>query len=990
MAAAPVMVVRIAASLAELKKNLAEGKNQIETTTQAMAKLATSFQGDKLIQQAHNVAAAVNQIGGAAKLTEAEQARVNRVVQAALEKYAVLGKEAPAALRQLAEATRQVEAPTQGLFGTFKTLVASWVTAQLTLAGLQRAWRLLTDFVGSSIKAFAEEELAQKKLVQALTQQGNASTKVVTQYKAMASELQSLTRYGDEATLEMAALLVQIGDVGPKQMRVAIEATQDLAAGLGIDLKAAATLVGKAFAGETGTLSRYGIIIDQARYKTEGISVVLEALHDKFGGQAQAQAQTYAGRIEQLGNAWGDFKERIGEAIVQNPLIVAALSSLNEIVGALNSSVSAGVPAWETFSRLWVGETSTQILRLVGAMAEADQSIRSLVRAAQAAPSPFQRMAEEMANGGRVEQEAAKQVRLFVAEIQREIQVRTAAAAAAKKAAEAAAKAAEATKQYVAELMAGKNVVMNYRLGLDQLPGTLETVTTGTLAWYDQQQALSRLLQQTTVDELARFIDQLMKVGETYDIIGIHAKKFAHEDAPTVSASLDRMSAGFAQLAQIGGGALKGITGFAAQLTGTIKQSLDGAKSLSAGWKQAGQGGALNFIGGLAQMIPGAGAIIGAVTGLFGKLFGKSEGRKQLEAANAEIAKLKDQVVSLYGSTAEAEAIAARLGINFQGIWGNQNQAGLASVQQQIEALAKALEDQKRLADELGQTLTQRLGVEGSAAIQPMLDKLASLGALSVDVQAELLAMAGPDFKAMEEAAARYGLAQDALGNGYWQAKLDSQFLQVVKDFELLTGAGADAGAVITAMGPQVANLVEQAMKYGTELPAGMRPIVESMIEAGLLVDENGEKLKGLESLTFAETLTQGIDRVVEKLQELIDKLTVDTAQGFGRVIDAAERFGRTKIMIPVEWDVSDVPGAGGERAEGYATGTYGFRDFGAGKTIRVHDREAIVREDNPAQRAAVAPGGGADFGRIERLLRDQPRAIAVAVSDALALARRR
>jgi len=104
----PSMVIRIAANIAELKKNLAEGKAQIETTTAAMSKLASSLSGDKLIQAAHNVTAAVDKIGGAGKLTRAEMDRVNTTVEKALEKYRALGQEAPAAMVALADATKKI------------------------------------------------------------------------------------------------------------------------------------------------------------------------------------------------------------------------------------------------------------------------------------------------------------------------------------------------------------------------------------------------------------------------------------------------------------------------------------------------------------------------------------------------------------------------------------------------------------------------------------------------------------------------------------------------------------------------------------------------------------------------------------------------------------------------------------------------------------------------------------------------------------------
>jgi len=129
--AAPSMVVRIAANLEELKRNLAEGRNQIEATTAGMQKLASSFQGDRIIQAAHNAAAAVERIGGASKLTEAEQERVNATVQRALDKYAALGREAPKALRDLAEQTKQAEEKTSFLATAAGRLMAAFSVAAL-------------------------------------------------------------------------------------------------------------------------------------------------------------------------------------------------------------------------------------------------------------------------------------------------------------------------------------------------------------------------------------------------------------------------------------------------------------------------------------------------------------------------------------------------------------------------------------------------------------------------------------------------------------------------------------------------------------------------------------------------------------------------------------------------------------------------------------------------------------------------------------------
>lgn len=105
MATNPAMLIRIAANVDELKKRLSESTGLIETTTASMQKLASSLNGDRLIQQAHNIVAAVNEIGGATKLTAAEKERLNGVLTRALEKYQAFGREAPAAMKTLAQET---------------------------------------------------------------------------------------------------------------------------------------------------------------------------------------------------------------------------------------------------------------------------------------------------------------------------------------------------------------------------------------------------------------------------------------------------------------------------------------------------------------------------------------------------------------------------------------------------------------------------------------------------------------------------------------------------------------------------------------------------------------------------------------------------------------------------------------------------------------------------------------------------------------------
>lgn len=111
----PTLVIRVAANLAELKKNLKEGKDQIEVVAAGMNKLANSFQGEKLIQAAHNTTAAIQKVG-VATLNTSEGARSLTLLDKAMDKLMRTGQQVPpemmktaAELRRMGRATEEAD-----------------------------------------------------------------------------------------------------------------------------------------------------------------------------------------------------------------------------------------------------------------------------------------------------------------------------------------------------------------------------------------------------------------------------------------------------------------------------------------------------------------------------------------------------------------------------------------------------------------------------------------------------------------------------------------------------------------------------------------------------------------------------------------------------------------------------------------------------------------------------------------------------------------
>lgn len=96
-------------------KELLAAAQAAQRPTQALADQAANvqrqferFSGDRVIANAHAIATAVAQIGGASRLTAADQDVVNREVSQALEYYKALGQAAPANLLAIEAATKKV------------------------------------------------------------------------------------------------------------------------------------------------------------------------------------------------------------------------------------------------------------------------------------------------------------------------------------------------------------------------------------------------------------------------------------------------------------------------------------------------------------------------------------------------------------------------------------------------------------------------------------------------------------------------------------------------------------------------------------------------------------------------------------------------------------------------------------------------------------------------------------------------------------------
>jgi hypothetical protein len=227
------MLIRISANVEAAKREIAGLGSSIQVSTEAMRKLAAGLEGNKLLQRASEIVGAVNEIGGVTKLTTSEKERLNATLARAVEKYHVLGQEAPQAMRDLEEATRKVEQPTSSLEDRLKavgTAVAAAFSFRELAGAAANAVEMtgrITDLatqVGISAEAVQELDFVAKlsgstfdNIAGAITQMANrlveGDKSAVGSLAAMNLSVEQLRAMApDQAFETIAAAVAQITD----------------------------------------------------------------------------------------------------------------------------------------------------------------------------------------------------------------------------------------------------------------------------------------------------------------------------------------------------------------------------------------------------------------------------------------------------------------------------------------------------------------------------------------------------------------------------------------------------------------------------------------------------------------------------------------------------------------------------------------------------------------------------------------------------------
>ena len=235
---------------------------------------------------------------------------------------------------ELKRGVKGAEAEVQG-FGDKVGKFGKMAGAAFAVAGaaaLAYGAVLLKQGVESAIA----DEAAQAKLATTLQNVTNATDAQIAAVESQILQTSLLTGITDDElrpSFERFVRATKDSDEALKLQKVAI----DVAAGSGKSLEAVTNAMAKAAEGNTGALSKLGVGLTAAQLKTMDLDDITKSLADTFGGQAAAKADTFAGKLEILKNAFNEGKETVGSFV------------LDAITPMINTIVKTVIPAVTNF-----------------------------------------------------------------------------------------------------------------------------------------------------------------------------------------------------------------------------------------------------------------------------------------------------------------------------------------------------------------------------------------------------------------------------------------------------------------------------------------------------------------------------------------------------------------------------------------------------------------------------------------------------------------
>ena len=245
-----------------------------------------------------------------------------------------------------------VQAKTVG----FEGAVGSVAKLGLAFDGLQRITKAAMGPITDVTKAFEKQQNANILLKAALQSTGQYSKKTYKDLEEYAQHLQKITTVGDEVSESVMQIGLNMG-LSANELKTATRGAIGLSQAFGINLSSAMKYVAAGLHGNYSLLGRFLPQLQGLKDKSKQAAIFQRALASSFD-IAKSKTNTLQGAMEQMQNALGDLKEKVGGVYAQAMIpFIKQLKNLFEIFQKLPKPIMQATVAITTFlSAIVVGQ----------------------------------------------------------------------------------------------------------------------------------------------------------------------------------------------------------------------------------------------------------------------------------------------------------------------------------------------------------------------------------------------------------------------------------------------------------------------------------------------------------------------------------------------------------------------------------------------------------------------------------------------------------
>lgn len=256
----------------------------------------------------------------------------NKELKAALEESAKVtarsSKQMEDAINKFAESS----AKEVSRFDQIMNVFAGTTLANIAVKGAEmaaEAFGFLKDKFVEGINESMNYEQQITRLANSLAANGKFTQQAIDDLERYIGSKEDLTAIDDEVIASNLSVLSSMTRLSSDGLQRAQTAAINLSAALGIDLDSATKMVGKASEGSTDAFKKWGINIDETADKGLTFENTLKLIEKRFGSAAAGNMKTFGGSVDLLKSSFGNLFQALGDVVVKNPAIIAAINELS-------------------------------------------------------------------------------------------------------------------------------------------------------------------------------------------------------------------------------------------------------------------------------------------------------------------------------------------------------------------------------------------------------------------------------------------------------------------------------------------------------------------------------------------------------------------------------------------------------------------------------------------------------------------------------------